>query len=74
MGLSTQEPELEVLGIIALILPNINIIPRIKFANDTQFQQKLDLSKKLLRLSLEIFFTNKQNNENIHKTTKDAAH
>ena len=40
MGLSTQEPELEVLGIIALILPNINIIPRIKFANDTQFQQK----------------------------------
>ena len=56
MGLSPQEPKLGVLGIIALILPNINIIPRIKFANDTQFQQKLDLLKKLLRLNLEILF------------------
>ena len=57
MGLSPQEPELEVLGILAIILPNINIIPRIKFANDTQFQQKLDLSKKLLRLIPLIIFT-----------------
>ena len=36
--------------------------------------KQLDLFIKLLRLIPNIILRQQQNNENIHKTTKDAAH
>ena len=68
-----------ILSIISMTNPRYytmhSVIPWISHANDTQYQQIAWLIEKAIEThSFKIFLHQQQNNENIHKTTKDAAH